>query len=39
MSSWTCGTRPRVLRVMTDVLVAVMAVALLGTYLVGKAVA
>ena len=30
---------PRVLRTMTDLLVAVMAVAMLGTYLVGKAVA
>ena len=30
---------PRLLRTMTDVLVAVMAVALLGSYLVGKAVA
>ena len=30
---------PRVLRTMTDVLVVVMAVALLGSYLVGKAVA
>ena len=30
---------PRILRTMTDVLVVVMAVALLGSYLVGKAVA
>jgi hypothetical protein len=30
---------PRILRTLTDVLVAVMAVALLGSYLVGKAVA
>ena len=30
---------PRVLRTMTDVLVAVMAVTMIGTYLVGKAVA
>jgi hypothetical protein len=30
---------PRLLRTMTDVLIAVMAVALFGTYLVGKAIA